>query len=382
MRTRRSLAALVLVAFVSSSVPATYTREAAAQGADDAVTVQARARFKEGVEFFDKGKYEEARLAFLQAYTLKKHPAVLLNLAQSSAKSNHSLEAAKYFKQFLKESTTATPQQKRDAEAGLAEVRQKLGRIEVLGAGTGTDISVDDEKVGTTPLPEAIDVEPGPHTVKTPTESVKVVATVGQKTEAKFGASQAATPAVVPTPVTTPAPANPPPDNTTQPPPNNPPPGETPAKKPGLLSPPESMGPVYLGLVVGGVGLAGAIVFAAFKADAQSKADAVASDIRKAAQQRGISSQGVCSSTNAQTQKDFGAACKTLKDNNDKVDTNATIANVSLVVMGVGFLTAAGWYLFAPKREDHAPPPSAKYKPVITPYASWNESGLVMSGAF
>jgi hypothetical protein len=30
---------------------------------------------------FDKGKYEEARLSFLQAYTLKKHPAVLLNLA-------------------------------------------------------------------------------------------------------------------------------------------------------------------------------------------------------------------------------------------------------------------------------------------------------------
>ena len=53
---------------------------------DDAVTVQARARFKEGVDHYDKGQFENARLSFLQAYALKKHPAVLLNLAQSSAK--------------------------------------------------------------------------------------------------------------------------------------------------------------------------------------------------------------------------------------------------------------------------------------------------------
>ena len=140
MRTRR-IAALVLVAFMSASVPTTFTRTVSAQ-ADDPVTTQARARFKEGVEFYDKGKYEEARLAFLQAYTLKKHPAVLLNLAQSSAKAGHPMEAAKYFKQFLKESTTASPQQKKDAESGLAEVRQKLGRIEVV-APSGTEITLE-----------------------------------------------------------------------------------------------------------------------------------------------------------------------------------------------------------------------------------------------
>ena len=61
------------------------------------------------MDFYDKGQFENARLAFLQAYALKKHPAVLLNLAQSSAKAGHPLEAAKYFQQFLKESTTASP---------------------------------------------------------------------------------------------------------------------------------------------------------------------------------------------------------------------------------------------------------------------------------
>lgn len=395
MRTRR-IAALVLVAFTSATVPTTFTRTAVAQ-ADDPVTTQARARFKEGVDFYDKGKYEEARLAFLQAYTLKKHPAVLLNLAQSSAKAGHPLEAAKYFKQFLKESTTASPQQKKDAESGLAEVRQKLGRIEV-SAPTGSEITLDDgERIGTAPLSEPIDVEPGPHTIRTPNDSVKVIATVGQKVEAKLGVASSTTPAVVPvTPppstTTTPPPSNPPPSTgnegntgTTNPPPS----GDQPTKKTNLLSPPENMVPVYAGLVVGVGGLVSAIVFAAFKADAQSKADAVANDIRRAASLRGISSQGVCSSSNAQVQRDFGAACKTLRDNNDKVDTNATIANISLVVMGVGFVTAAGWYLFAPKRDEgkvgdatKKTPERKAQAPFLTPYGGWGSAGFTLSGEF
>ena len=109
---------------------------------NDPVTMQARARFREGVDAYDKGHYENARLAFLQAYALKKHPAVLVNLAQSSAKAGHPLEAAKYFQQFLKESTNATPKQRLDAENGLAEVRQKLGRIEIV-APSGTEVTLD-----------------------------------------------------------------------------------------------------------------------------------------------------------------------------------------------------------------------------------------------
>src|SRR3954447_11418871 len=110
MKTRRIAAAVLF-----TLLPATLSLPALAQQ-DDPLTLQARARFKEGVDAFDRGKYEEARLSFLQAYTLKKHPAVLLNLAQSSAKSNHHLEALKYFQQFLKEAPNATPQQKKDAE--------------------------------------------------------------------------------------------------------------------------------------------------------------------------------------------------------------------------------------------------------------------------
>lgn len=376
MKTRH-LAAVVLLAFF----PAATSLPAYAQPADDPLTIQARSRFKEGVEAFDKGKYEEARLSFLQAYALKKHPAVLLNLAQSSAKSNHPLEAARYFQQFLKEATTASPQQRKDAETGLAEVRKHVARIEVV-APAGTEISLDDQgKVGTTPL-DALDVEPGQHTVKSPTQSVTVIAVVGQKVEARFG-NTASSPPVVP--VAAPTPATP--DATSQNTNSGAPPPEVSAERegkqsPSLLSPPESMTPVYVGLAAAGVGLVSAVVFGAFKVDAQSKADAVAAEIRRAAGERRLPSHGVCNNSSA---PEFATACATLRQNNDKVDTNATIANVSLVVMGVGLAVAGTWYLAGPKRDASKPTTGsarAPKGPSFAPHAGWGSGGFSLTGEF
>src|SRR5271165_3315566 len=108
MRTRPLAAALLL-----ALAPATFPVNAVAQtGAEDPVTAMARARFKEGVEFYDKGQFEQARAAFLQAYALKKHPAVLLNLAWSCLKSGHAIDAERYFKQFLADSKDITDKQR------------------------------------------------------------------------------------------------------------------------------------------------------------------------------------------------------------------------------------------------------------------------------
>jgi len=114
----RAVAAALLLAFTSMSVPVTAFAQA-----DDPLTIQARSRFKEGVDAFDKGQYEAARASFLQAYALKSHPAVLLNLAQSCLRANHALEAIKYFQKYLREVQNPTPQQRHDAEAGLEEAR-------------------------------------------------------------------------------------------------------------------------------------------------------------------------------------------------------------------------------------------------------------------
>jgi len=367
---------------------------AQAGAADDALTKRARARFQEGVDAFDKGQWENARLSFMEAYALKKHPAVLLNLAQSCNRGGHSGEAARYFQQYLREATTATPAQKADAEKGLAEARAKGGRVDVT-APAGMEILLanasGDIKLGTAPLPDAIDVDAGTSTLKGRAadgtmETVNVTVAAGQRTTAKLGPQAA--PAPAPVPVPPPVPTDPPktdPPKTDGPapeppaPPPDSPPGE---KKPGLFSPPKSMTPVYIGAGVGVLGLAGTIIFAASKASAQGASDDVTAEIRSAASKRSLSSQGICGNPPA----DFKKACAQLTENNNAVDTNATLANVSVVVMIVGFVGAGAWYLFSPKRD--AAPPSAKniFKlkndasivPMVTPQGG----GLVLTQPF
>lgn len=370
----RSVASAVLLAFLSSTLSLPALAE------DDPATTQARARFKEGVDYYDKGQFESARLAFQQAYMLKKHPAVLLNLAQSDAKSNHPLEAAKFFQQFLREATSATPQQRKDAEKGLAEVRSKLGMIDVLGP-PGVEVTLDDkDRIGTTPIADPIDVEPGPHTLKSPAEQLHVTIAAGQRMQVKFGdrpapVAVAPAPAPVPAPAAAEEPAAAPTDPSLVP--------ESSYKKPGIFSPPKHMAPVWAGVAVGGVGLVGTILFAIFKSDAQSKADEVAEQIRTAAgaSTPPLETKGLC---NDPAQTRFTDACNTLRDNNSKVNTNATIANVSVGVMVVGLVFAGGWYLLAPKRDAQPAEAAPVAKPTfnVTPYGGYGQGGLSLTGTF
>src|SRR5258706_7889908 len=146
----RAFATATLIAFSA----ALSTAPAGAQERD-AVTEMARQRFQEGVKFFDQKKFEEARAAFLQAYALKHHPAVLLNLAQSEIRSGHPLEAARHFTGYLRESANTSPSERADTEKGLSSTRTKLVRIHVTAA-TGAVVTVDGEAIGQVPLLDAV----------------------------------------------------------------------------------------------------------------------------------------------------------------------------------------------------------------------------------
>jgi hypothetical protein len=356
--------------------------------ADDPTTKAARARFQEGVDFYDKGQFENARASFLQAYALRKHPAVLLNLAQSCLKSNHTLEAARYFTQYLRESTAITAGQRNDAEKGLVEARMKLGRM-MVDAPSGSEIFVDDDRIGVTPLRDPVDIEPGSHVVKArgrTDESITVSATAGQTVTARFGASN---PPPVVAAVPAPAPA---------PPPNPPPPAEVPAEPPpaadnsatsepppgsdraggGLLSPPKNVTPVVLGVIVAAGGFGTAIAMGVAKQSAQNSADSVAEQIR-ANLLPGQQAQGICASNKSADVARYGKACAALNDDNDKVNTDATIANIGLGVGIAASVFTVIYWLAASKRDAS----SAKWKaPVITPMFGGGTGGMSVSGGF
>jgi tetratricopeptide (TPR) repeat protein len=123
----------------------------------------ARQRFREGVAHYDKQEYEKARLAFLQAYMLKPHPAVLLNLAQSELRAGRHAEAADNFAKYIRQNPTAPAME--HAKAGFEEARQRVIELNVQVNASGAAVSVDGAEVGRSPLPNVLYLMPGRHTV-------------------------------------------------------------------------------------------------------------------------------------------------------------------------------------------------------------------------
>jgi hypothetical protein len=343
-----------------------------AQAAPDPTIAAAHARFAEGVAFFDKGEFENARASFLQAYALHKHPAVLINLAQSSLRSGHTLDAARDFSRYMHDSANLTPAQRAEAEKGLAEARQKLGRIDV-SAPAGTAVTVDGDLAGTDGS-TTWDVEPGAHTVKGAGDTTTVSLVAGQTVAVKLGKG-----IPMPVPIATPSP----PEPITVPPPPPPPdavPAPTPLPTPsgpGILSPPASMLPVWLGVGAAVVGFGGAIIFGVFKANAVSSYNSENSELLEYASGTPQGSRGAC---NSPTSPQLTAGCQALVTDSNAVSSDATVANVGIAIGVIGVAFAAGWYLFAPKADRPSGSASnalpIRVEPILAPHTQGLNVGM------
>src|SRR5262245_21997943 len=134
--------------------------------ADDDVTEMARQRFREGVQFYDQRQYEKARLAFLQSYAIKPHPATLLNLAQSELRAGHPDDAANHFSEYLRTNTSANESEKQEAELGFTAAKAKVGEVTIAVDASGAQVSVDGQEKGVSPLPGPIYMTPGNHALE------------------------------------------------------------------------------------------------------------------------------------------------------------------------------------------------------------------------
>jgi tetratricopeptide (TPR) repeat protein len=374
----------IAFAFLLGLAPGIVTHPALAQApaADDPVTPMARARFKEGVEFYDKGEFDQARASFLQAYALRKHPAVLLNLAWSCLKSGHPLEADRYFRQFLSEGRDINEKQRADANDGLTQARAKLGRIEIV-ASAGTDVTVDGERAGSAPIAEPVSVEGGAHTVKfrspdgqIETQSITVLA--GEKTTARLRTASA--PPSAPAPAPSPAPTAEEPAAPAAAPSPAPAPTEEPARRPtrapappaavesvssekkSLFAAPKNWTPVIvLGLgAVAGYG-AGAAMYV-FKQSAQDKANSIAAAVNMAG--------GGCPA--------HPDACTAYNSDVSNVNDDATIGNVALGVGVAATIGAIVYWLVSDKQEDAKTAARSLVLPLIGP----SLGGASLAGQF
>jgi len=119
----------------------------------------------EGGAQFAQGNYEAAYVAYQKAWELKPHCAVAANMAATEIRLGRYLQAAAHLKYALNH-LPLVQLGKRDAvEEQLEKVREHLVAVSLSANLDGVEISIDGHRLGRTPLPEEILLEPGHHAI-------------------------------------------------------------------------------------------------------------------------------------------------------------------------------------------------------------------------
>ena len=356
---------------------------------DATTTAAARERFKEGVTYFDQKQYEKARAAFVQAYALKKHPSVLLNLAHSELRSNHERDAAQHFAQYLREATDAAPDQREAAQAGLTSAKAAVCEVTVT-TDAEAEVLVDGASQGAAPLVGSLFLEPGAHTLQAKkgdrVVTQNVTAKAGETREIKLKLGAEAAPALAAKPAT------------------------QPQKEPAQENPSETAAEVQVapkgkrepfihwlltkpaGVISGGATVllgGGAIGFSIASSMSYSEADDVAKQIDERAGIDGVSTQGICTDPEAvlgpgsETEAaHFRDACAHRQDAVDRGDSYKTVATVVGIGSGVMAVTTVVLYFTTAERQSPSQGVLAKHQVAFVPWVSGGKGGLSISGRF
>jgi hypothetical protein len=366
---------------------------------DDVTITMARERFKEGVGYFDKKDFAKARVAFLQAYALKKHPAVLLNLAQSELRSGHEADAAKHFAQYLREHKDATEAERQGAETGLTAAKALVAEVTLDVDGVGAEIYVDGDLEGQAPLPGSVYLTPGTHELQArkngKTVSGTVNATAGQATRLRLSLAKPAKPAAPPA-------DGPPPETASEEPivqgPSPPRQGFFPwlAHTPGAI----------IGVGVVGAGVIGGSAFAGVSKSSYDAADSVAAGIEKQAVEidlKNTGGRGACTNpenwlqfqtdspkkelyadaTNRQARAaQYEKNCDKYTSNVKSGDTFKTLAIVSFAVAGAAAVGTVVYYIVDSKKAASSASRTQKRRVTVLPIYQSGFAGGLISGTF
>lgn len=352
----------------------------------------ARERFQEGVKYYDAKQYTRARASFLQAYALKKHPAVLLNLAQSELRSGYEADAAKHFAQYIREAKDASAAERQEAEKGLSSAKASVAEMSVAVDQDAAELFVDGNLEGRTPLPGPVFLKPGSHSLEArkdgQTASSTVTAIAGQSGSVSLSFSAAPTEGPLPTPPVGPTgPVGPGPQPTPGPGGAPPPTADSGTSKPSFTQWAASSPVAWIGGGVAVVGLAGGVGFALAAKQSYSDADTIRNTILSEAVKRNVSGGPCDPNQDPQTAKDFANACDKYTQRVDDGDSQKSMATVSFVIAGVAVAGTVIYY-FVDTGSNEAKIGTAKsrrtprFQGAIVPVVSPSERGLSFVGRF
>jgi Tetratricopeptide repeat/PEGA domain len=123
----------------------------------------ARGKLVEGAGFLADGDYRNALARFQEAYALFPSPKLHYNLALAYLGLGRDADALKAFEAFLAAVPDAPPENRKNAELHVTELRRMVAFVALRCDVDGARVSLDGVTVGTTPLAGSFPVDPGPH---------------------------------------------------------------------------------------------------------------------------------------------------------------------------------------------------------------------------
>jgi hypothetical protein len=159
----RAVLVLALAALAGGGGPA---RAQPAAGSEVAKTTEAQEHFRRGIDRYKQADFAAAQIEFTRAYELVPNYKILYNLGQVSYQRRDHAAALRYFRKYLIDGADAIPAERRhEVAADVADLEQRVGRLQIDTAEEGAEVFVDDVLVGTTPLKGLITVNGGPRKV-------------------------------------------------------------------------------------------------------------------------------------------------------------------------------------------------------------------------
>jgi hypothetical protein len=152
-------------ALVAAQVRAQPATTSGTSANEDEQKAQAKQRFEQAVTDYDAERYEQALANFQEAYRLRPHPLVNVNIANCYDKLNKPLQAIFHFERFL-ESEAGAPAQRHEVAAALERLRKRVGQLLLRISPDGATVMIDQGDQRRTPILEPIPLEAGHHMIQ------------------------------------------------------------------------------------------------------------------------------------------------------------------------------------------------------------------------
>lgn len=164
--------------------PTAGAKTAAPKPLSETLTGPAKAEYEAGKILYQDGDHQNALVKFQHAYEIAGDARLQWNVAACEKNLRHYTRVLAALEKYQKEGgPLLTDRDKQDAIGLTATVRTLVSSLDVTANEPGADVFVDDEKIGTTPLPGPVLIDVGNRKIRVSKpgfkEFVKVEAVAG-----------------------------------------------------------------------------------------------------------------------------------------------------------------------------------------------------------